>query len=109
MINLLTIACLVGAAGSIIGGIVSQVAKAGPPIATWVAAFLFCFGLGKGLVAVRKLVELKAVPAGGPDPRASFSNHFLFWAYIATKFAVWLVGWSVGTFLLYHPEAFIAR
>jgi hypothetical protein len=97
--------CLFAALAAVIMGVVCQVTKSGPPMAVWVACFLIAFGLNKALVAVEKLDELKAVAAGGPDPRATFANPFIFWAYIATKFAVFAVAWSVAAYLLTRPEA----
>ncbi len=104
-----SLVALVAAFAAILLGVVCQVTQAGPPIAVWVACFLFAFGVSKALVAGDKLVALRAVPAGGPDPRADFASGFLFWAYIVTKFTVFAVALAVGAFLLQHPEAFLAR
>ncbi len=109
MIRALTFASLAGAMIAIVCGVSCQLTKSGPPIAVWVAVFLVCFGMSKGLVAVERLAELKAVPAGGPDPRVGFASPFIFWAYIATKFTVWTVAWVVAAYLFAHPLAFVAR
>jgi hypothetical protein len=105
MIRIAITICLFAALAAIIMGVICHLTKSGPPMAVWVACFLVAFGLNKGLVAVEKLDALKAVPAGGPDPRAAFANSFIFWAYIATKFAVFGVAWVVAAFLLTRPEA----
>lgn len=109
MIRALTYVSLAGAMIAVVCGFSCHLVKSGPPIAVWVATFLMFFGMSKGLVAVERLAELKALPAGGPDPRASFASPFIFWAYIVTKFMVWTVAWVVAAYLFAHPQAFIAR
>jgi hypothetical protein len=109
MLRIAPLLCLIAAGAAIVLGVVGQVAHIGPPLAVWMACFLVAFGLAKGLVAVEKLAALKLVPSGGPDPRADFANPTLFWAFIATKFTVFLVAWGVAGFLLQHPSAFVPR
>ena len=108
MLRTASLITLLTAFAAILLGVICQVAHAGPPIAVWVACFLLAFGLNKALVAVEKLVAVRAVPAGGPDPREDFANPFIFRAYIATKFLVFIVGWTVAGYLLAHPAALSA-
>ena len=100
-----TFICLLAAFAAVALGVICHSTGFGPPLAVWVACFLAAFGLGKGLVAMDKLVALKAVPGGGPDPRADFANPAIFWAYIVTKFMVLTVAWFVAGYLLGHPGA----
>lgn len=109
MLRALTFASLAGAMVAVLCGVACHLTASGPPIAVWVATFLMFFGMSKGLVAVERLVELKAVPAGGPDPRATFASPFIFWAYIVTKFTVWTVAWVVAAYLFAHPLSLVAR
>lgn len=109
MFRRLTLICLIASLLVVIGGVGGQVAKAGPPLAIWVALFLIVFGLGKGSVALDKLQMLKLMPAGGEDPRASFASPTLFWFYIVFKFVTWAVAWFVAGYLFGHPQAFISR
>ncbi len=105
MLKTVTFICLLLSFAAIAMAVICHLTKAGPPIAVWMALFLVAFGLAKGLVGVEKILALRAMPAGGPDPRADFANHFLFYAYIATKLLVWGVAWSVASLLLSRPDA----
>lgn len=109
MFRIAPLICLLLAAAAIVLGVVCQVLQAGPPLAVWMACFLMAFGMAKAFVAIDKLAALKLVPSGGPDPRADFANHTLFWAFIITKFTVFVVAWGVAGFLLQHPSAFLPR
>lgn len=75
------------------------------PLARAAALFLAAFGFGKLLLGIDALAAVRAVAAGGPDPRLDYGRPLLFRLWVAFKLAAGAGALAAAGYLWRHPGA----
>lgn len=97
---------LLGAAAALVLAGLAASGAIGLPLARAAALFLACFGAGKTLLGLDAVAALRAVAAGGPDPRLDYGRPFLFWLWVAFKLAAGAGAIAAAAYLWGHAGAF---
>ncbi len=104
--RLLALLCLAGALAALAAAGLAAGRLVDLPLARAAAAFLACFGLGKILLGLDAVAQVRLVPAGGADPRLDYGRPLLFWLWVGFKFAAGAASLVAATLLWGRLTAF---